>query len=222
MASSSSMVPDVPIAGNTAGIETGNYGMMMILAPLNGNNWLSWSRSLQIALEGRDRLDFSDGVCAKPDEGSAELIHWRITNSMTGHTKENCFKLHEAPDWYKDLTDQQRRNGNGGRAYVATEDVGNSVAQSLDLPATIEGNLVADLMKALKIIQNKMSPDPMRFHFAQGDEMEGMTLANTLSSSFVGSWIVDTGATNHMCGDATLFHSLNTLKSPLIITLLQQ
>ncbi|KAL0462801.1 UNVERIFIED_CONTAM: putative sarcosine oxidase [Sesamum latifolium] len=44
----------------------------------------------------------------------------------TGHTKENCFKLHVAPDWYKDLTDQRKRSGNGGRIYVATEDTGNS------------------------------------------------------------------------------------------------
>ncbi|KAL0451846.1 UNVERIFIED_CONTAM: Retrovirus-related Pol polyprotein from transposon RE1 [Sesamum latifolium] len=74
-------------------------------------------------------------------------------------------------------------------------------------------------MEALKMIQNKMPTDPVRVHFAQSDEMAGMTLVNTLSSSFMDSWIVDTGATNHMSGNATLFHSLNTLKSPIKISL---
>ncbi|KAL0345578.1 UNVERIFIED_CONTAM: hypothetical protein Sradi_4389100 [Sesamum radiatum] len=37
---------------------------------------------MRIALEGCDRLGFINATCAKPDEGSAELKQWRITNSM--------------------------------------------------------------------------------------------------------------------------------------------
>ncbi|KAL0400307.1 UNVERIFIED_CONTAM: Retrovirus-related Pol polyprotein from transposon RE1 [Sesamum radiatum] len=414
MASSSSRVPDISTTGNTAVIESGNSGMLMITAPFNGNNWLSWSRSVRISLEGRDRLGFIDGSCAKPDEGATKLKQWRIMDSMvrtwllntiskdivnaylyaasarclwlelearygecdgpllyktrrelgsmtqgnlsvtayytnmkqlwdelvclrppamctcgkctcgsnraktdeieqdlliqfltglnesyehihsqilvldplpnvnkaysmvlrverqrqvnlgmveagdssallgklydnrygsgpknnlrrkgpfdkrflncdhchrTGHTKENCFKLHGAPDWYKDLAEQRKRSGNGGRAYVATEDTGSSATQALDIPITTGGNLVAYLMEALKIIQNKMPTDPVRVHFAQSDEMAGMTLVNTLSSPFMDSWTVDTRATNHMSGNATLFHSLNTLNSSIKISL---
>ncbi|KAL0451845.1 UNVERIFIED_CONTAM: hypothetical protein Slati_1162600 [Sesamum latifolium] len=82
MASSSSRVPDISTTGNIAVIESGNSGMLMITAPFNGNNWLSWSRSVRIALEGHDRLGFIDGSCAKPDEGAADLKQWRITDSM--------------------------------------------------------------------------------------------------------------------------------------------
>ncbi|KAL0400627.1 UNVERIFIED_CONTAM: Retrovirus-related Pol polyprotein from transposon RE1 [Sesamum latifolium] len=241
--------------------------MVLISAPLNGHNWLSWSRSVRIALEGRDKIGFIDGSCVKPDEGSAEFKQWRITDSMvrtwilntiskdivnaylyansarslwlelesrygecdgpllykiqreigstkqgnlsvtayytqlkqlwdelvclkppamckcgrcicgsneakveeieasqliqfltglnesTGHSKDTCFKLHGVPDWYKELTDQKKRNGDGGRAYMAHE--GNSV----DMPITTAAagtNLVADLMEALKLIQNKV------------------------------------------------------------------
>ncbi|KAL0313240.1 UNVERIFIED_CONTAM: hypothetical protein Sradi_5723300 [Sesamum radiatum] len=56
--------------------------MVMIFAPLNGRNWLSWSRSIRIALEGREKLGFIDGSCAKPADGSAELRQWRNTDSM--------------------------------------------------------------------------------------------------------------------------------------------
>ncbi|KAL0446294.1 UNVERIFIED_CONTAM: Retrovirus-related Pol polyprotein from transposon RE1 [Sesamum latifolium] len=54
----------------------------MISAPFNGNNWLTWSRSVRIALEGKDRLGFIDGSCGKPVEGSIELKLWKITDSL--------------------------------------------------------------------------------------------------------------------------------------------
>ncbi|KAL0342402.1 UNVERIFIED_CONTAM: hypothetical protein Scaly_1902800 [Sesamum calycinum] len=57
-------------------------GMVMISAPLNGYNWLSWSRSVCIALGGSDKLGFIVGSCAEPAEGSAKLRQWRIIDSM--------------------------------------------------------------------------------------------------------------------------------------------
>ncbi|KAL0454598.1 UNVERIFIED_CONTAM: hypothetical protein Slati_0799000 [Sesamum latifolium] len=59
-----------------------HHGMVMISSPLSGRNWLSWSRSIRIALEGRDKLGFIDGSCVKTADGSAELRQWRITDSM--------------------------------------------------------------------------------------------------------------------------------------------
>ncbi|KAL0312685.1 UNVERIFIED_CONTAM: hypothetical protein Sradi_5667800 [Sesamum radiatum] len=51
MASSSSTTPEV--SGGGSGIEIINHpGMVMISAPLNGNNWLSWSRSISILMAG--------------------------------------------------------------------------------------------------------------------------------------------------------------------------
>ncbi|KAL0385626.1 UNVERIFIED_CONTAM: hypothetical protein Sradi_2956900 [Sesamum radiatum] len=47
-----------------------NGGMFMISSPLNRNNWLIWSRSVRIALEGKDRLGFIDGSIQKPVEGT--------------------------------------------------------------------------------------------------------------------------------------------------------
>ncbi|KAL0345573.1 UNVERIFIED_CONTAM: hypothetical protein Sradi_4388600 [Sesamum radiatum] len=180
MASSSGTVSNTPTAGNLRMQD--DPGMIMILGPLNGNNWLSWSRSVQIALEGRDKLRFVDGTLIQPDEGSIELKQWRITYSM-------------------ELSDQRRKIGNGGKAYMTTEESGSSTGYPMDLPANTGGNLVtvADLTEALELIQNRAPPDPVRVHFAQGDEMTGTTLVNTLSRDRVGSWIVDTGATKITC-----------------------
>ncbi|KAK4393927.1 hypothetical protein Sango_1863500 [Sesamum angolense] len=88
MASSSTDIPEALVTGSEN--ESGNsriqlsdhHGMVMISAPLNGNNWLSWSRSMRITLEGRDKLRYIDGTCARLADGSANLRQWRITDSM--------------------------------------------------------------------------------------------------------------------------------------------
>ncbi|KAL0359846.1 UNVERIFIED_CONTAM: hypothetical protein Sangu_0834000, partial [Sesamum angustifolium] len=59
-----------------------NSSMIMISAPLNGNNCLTWSRSVCIALEGKDKLGFIDGLVSKPAEGSSEYKQWRIADSV--------------------------------------------------------------------------------------------------------------------------------------------
>ncbi|KAL0451792.1 UNVERIFIED_CONTAM: hypothetical protein Slati_1157300 [Sesamum latifolium] len=59
-----------------------NSGLVMISAPFNGTNWLTWSRSVRIALEGKDKLGFIDGSYMIPHDGSVDLKQWRITDSL--------------------------------------------------------------------------------------------------------------------------------------------
>ncbi|KAL0367166.1 UNVERIFIED_CONTAM: hypothetical protein Sradi_3606700 [Sesamum radiatum] len=87
MASTLNTTVDATTSGFGNGNELANAripvvehpGMIMVSAPLNNSNWLSWSRSVWIALEGRDKLDFIDGTYAKPAADSSELRRWRIT-----------------------------------------------------------------------------------------------------------------------------------------------
>ncbi|KAL0386347.1 UNVERIFIED_CONTAM: Retrovirus-related Pol polyprotein from transposon RE1 [Sesamum latifolium] len=62
--------------------STEHSGLVMISARFNGTNWLTWSRSVRIALKGKDRLGFIDGSCGRPTEGSVELRQWKITDSL--------------------------------------------------------------------------------------------------------------------------------------------
>ncbi|KAL0415978.1 UNVERIFIED_CONTAM: hypothetical protein Slati_3429700 [Sesamum latifolium] len=88
MVNYSNTTPDVSPSGvgsrneiTSARIQTIEHsGIVMISAPLNSNNWLLWSRSVHIVLEGRDKLSFIDGSCARPAAGSVELRQWRITD----------------------------------------------------------------------------------------------------------------------------------------------
>ncbi|KAK4399647.1 hypothetical protein Sango_1070800 [Sesamum angolense] len=61
--------------------STENSSLVMISTPFNGTNWLTWSISVRLALEGNDKLGFIDGSYVKPHEGSADMKQWRITDS---------------------------------------------------------------------------------------------------------------------------------------------
>ncbi|KAL0379085.1 UNVERIFIED_CONTAM: hypothetical protein Sradi_3214000 [Sesamum radiatum] len=90
MASSSNMIPEAVARDARSGNDAShnriqlleNTSMIMISAPLNGNNWLTWSRSVRIALEGRDKLGYIDGSITKPTEGSMDYKQWRIVDSI--------------------------------------------------------------------------------------------------------------------------------------------
>ncbi|KAL0416181.1 UNVERIFIED_CONTAM: Retrovirus-related Pol polyprotein from transposon RE1, partial [Sesamum latifolium] len=132
-----------------------------------------------------------------------------------GHTKDTCFKIHGVPDWYKDLSDQRKKPGLTNRAYatVEPEPVGEIVGNR-------GSNLVSDLIEALRLVQNKTPQDPVRVHFTGMEEMAGMgRTTGEQSGSYPRTWIVDSGATSHMCGDARLFHSVSKLTVPIRIHL---
>ncbi|KAL0298884.1 UNVERIFIED_CONTAM: hypothetical protein Sradi_6548200 [Sesamum radiatum] len=43
----------------------------------------------------------------------------------TGHTNKSCFKLHGAPDWYKDLKDHRQREIGSAKGYnIVTGEAG--------------------------------------------------------------------------------------------------
>ncbi|KAL0399999.1 UNVERIFIED_CONTAM: hypothetical protein Sradi_2343200 [Sesamum radiatum] len=80
MATSSSAIPiattgDVRIGTEMANTRiqlVENSNMVLISAPLNAKNCLTWSKSVKIALEGKDKVSFIDGSMVKPAEDSAE------------------------------------------------------------------------------------------------------------------------------------------------------
>ncbi|KAL2236391.1 UNVERIFIED_CONTAM: Retrovirus-related Pol polyprotein from transposon RE1 [Sesamum indicum] len=131
--------------------------------------------------------------------------------NRNGHSKESCFKLHGFPDWYKELRDQRKKQSSNGRAYAVVD----ATQSSIEASNSNGVQLMSELLDALRMVQNKIPQDPVNVHFAQVDEMAGMTMEySTLTGCNANSWIVDTGATCHMCGDVKLFHSLTVLKAP--------
>lgn len=58
-------------------------GLVRVSSPLTGDNYLSWSRSMLIALRAKDKLGFIDGKCGKPEsESKKTLERWKQVDSM--------------------------------------------------------------------------------------------------------------------------------------------
>ena len=59
-----------------------NPGMVLVTAPLIGSNYLTWSRSMKIALIAKQKLGFVNGKCIQPDMNSKEYEAWLRPDSM--------------------------------------------------------------------------------------------------------------------------------------------
>ncbi|KAL0457111.1 UNVERIFIED_CONTAM: Retrovirus-related Pol polyprotein from transposon RE1 [Sesamum latifolium] len=51
-------------------------GMIFVSSPLNGDNYLVWSRAMRFALGSRMKLSFIDGRSVRPSDDSPELDEW--------------------------------------------------------------------------------------------------------------------------------------------------
>ncbi|KAL2229041.1 UNVERIFIED_CONTAM: Retrovirus-related Pol polyprotein from transposon RE1 [Sesamum indicum] len=132
----------------------------------------------------------------------------------SGHTKDSCFKLHGVPDWYREMGEQRKKSGGRGRSFTAlvSNDEGTRISEE---SYSNIGDIVRSELK--KYMQNDVPTDPLKINFAQLDNFAGNCVnpPSVISSD----WIIDSGATNHICADIQLFHSYTKLTTPLIIHL---
>lgn len=47
-------------------LNSDSPSMILVSSPLNGNNYLTWSRSMIIAIKAKDKLGFINGKCKVP------------------------------------------------------------------------------------------------------------------------------------------------------------
>ncbi|XP_011069429.1 uncharacterized protein LOC105155256, partial [Sesamum indicum] len=176
----------------------------------------------EVNLEGGDSLD---GVVMQVRTGSRrELavksgqqrgltdkrgLHCSNCN-RTGHTRDTCFKLHGTPDWYKELVEKKKREA-PAKAYSARLDEPRKEnSQEILLQELIQ------LMKAEKQIPE----DPLQANFAQLDNFAGKSCAfSGVKNVLLDSWIIDTGATNHMCANRQAFRSITPFPQSTLIYL---
>ena len=60
-----------------------NPGTVLVSQLLNGDNYVSWNRSMLIALSVKNKLGFVDGSIAKPDGSDPQLLNsWRRNNHI--------------------------------------------------------------------------------------------------------------------------------------------
>ncbi|KAL0324617.1 UNVERIFIED_CONTAM: hypothetical protein Scaly_2428800 [Sesamum calycinum] len=178
-------------------------GMMLVSMPLDGKNFLSWSRAVRRALGAKSKLDFITGTCAKP-VGDPELLQqWTRVDC---HDKSTYFKLHGVPKWYKELNEQKNKSVEGANRVNVVQGPELKLqkeVQSEDKPSI--NDMVVELMKMLKKLPIDHIQAICSEYFA-GMHYCTFTGIEHLNPS---SWILDSGATSHMCSDVNAFHTLS-------------
>ncbi|KAL0312289.1 UNVERIFIED_CONTAM: hypothetical protein Sradi_5628200 [Sesamum radiatum] len=131
----------------------------------------------------------------------------------TGHCKETCFKIHGVPDWYKDLADQRKKVWVVGPFAAVTTAVNEKTSLQID------GANIADIIRTevRRAMNDEMPMDPLKVNFVHLEEYAGTSMNSV--SMISSSWIVDSGATNHICANLQLFSSFTSPKRPITIHL---
>nr|CAD1842112.1 unnamed protein product [Ananas comosus var. bracteatus] len=59
-----------------------NPGTVFVSCPLNGDNYPTWKRAMQNALNAKNKMGFVDGSITKPIDNSPDVHSWVKCNSM--------------------------------------------------------------------------------------------------------------------------------------------
>ncbi|KAL2235819.1 uncharacterized protein LOC105156964 [Sesamum indicum] len=128
---------DVRLQGND------NLGVSLVSAPLNGNNYLSWARSIKIALGARQKLGYFDGSHAKPIEDKDAIEQWQknyymvvswILNSISKEIAEAFLYTETARDMCIEL-EMRFGESNGPLLYKIQREIA-SISQNNSNVAT--------------------------------------------------------------------------------------
>ncbi|KAL2242369.1 UNVERIFIED_CONTAM: Retrovirus-related Pol polyprotein from transposon RE1 [Sesamum indicum] len=126
-----------------------------------------------------------------------------------GHLKETCFQIHGAPEWYKALNERKKQPGGAynfaGNLDTKEVDKTDMVATKADAQTDVV-SMVAELLKLMKNKETRSDPISSFVNYIQSDEeFAGNTsVSNTLGMD---DWIIDSGATNHICAHLSNFES---------------
>lgn len=131
-------------------------GMQLVSVPLNGRNFLTWSRSMRLALCAKVKLGFIDGRYKKPSETDVDYDRWKRADSMVTSwllnsiSKEivNCFMYSEsARELWKEL-EERYGECNGPQLYQIQREI-SSISQG--------GTSIADYYSWLKQLWDELS-----------------------------------------------------------------
>ena len=154
---------------------------------------------------------------------------------MTGHTMINCFKIYGYPDWYKSLKNKKGLHEQGvNHTTMRANSVGTSLNTPFDcvndqetIPELIGGDISHNSVDLTTIIQREIAKylhgksNGAQAHVAQTSfaciTSNPIHSCNLYTSTVSGRdyWIVDTGASNHMCYDISLLIDIESIDPPL-------
>ncbi|KAL0408878.1 UNVERIFIED_CONTAM: hypothetical protein Sradi_1822200 [Sesamum radiatum] len=161
-------------------------------------------REVQLDVEDKTLLRKKNFV----DKRNLVCSHCR----KSGHSQDNCFQLHGVPDWYKLLNDKKKK----GKHFVAS--VEEKSENAIGGQTQMTPDVIAELLKFLQ--KNNAPTDPISSYanYVHFDE-EFAGNSSKLTEIDLNCWIIDTGATNHICANIDLFQSYSNPTTPQFVHL---
>lgn len=110
-----------------------HLGMMLVSTPPTGNNYLSWSRSMRIALSAKVKLGFINGKCKMPEENSTNFDQWKrvdcmvtswLLNSISKGIVDTFLYTASAMELWKEL-EERFGESNGPLLYQLQREIGS-------------------------------------------------------------------------------------------------
>ncbi|KAK4386152.1 hypothetical protein Sango_2485800 [Sesamum angolense] len=105
---------------------TGDHpGMSLVSAPLDGKNYLSWSRSIKLALGAKQKLGFIDGTGQRVTKNKDEIEQWErvdcmvfswLLNSLSKEIAEAFLYATSTQDFWQEL-ESRFGDSNGPMLY---------------------------------------------------------------------------------------------------------
>ena len=152
-----------------------------------------------------------------------------------GHTQDQCFKLIGYPDWYEGPRDADKSKKSNKMAANVTsqaipipesplDDIGTGIAKSVlgQVDSNLVQALALEMMKYMKgkhASENHYDNAHSFAHFAVMINRSYFGKCCAVNLNCHGSWIVDTGASDHMTHNLKSFTKIQPLQTPIHITL---
>ncbi|KAL0438802.1 UNVERIFIED_CONTAM: Retrovirus-related Pol polyprotein from transposon RE1 [Sesamum latifolium] len=114
------------------------------------------------------------------------------------HLKDNCFKLHRTPEWYKDLTEKKRKGASRGRGLVAPVEVVSPAAIPQFRGSDFSTILRTEIRKVLAEntppqLQQNTAFDDVRINFSHLEDMEKLAGTSLTQAKYVQDTLHETG-----------------------------
>ncbi|OIT29812.1 hypothetical protein A4A49_65783, partial [Nicotiana attenuata] len=147
-----------------------------------------------------------------------------------GHTKERCYKLHGYPQdsrFNKGKRIAANVHGGQGESVIKGEDGNNGSTQEQD--RTMQSLTKEQYNQLVSILENfhagnagnEMKAGAVNFAgiSACSTHFDSSSSSREYSRSAADSWILDSGASNHMTYDKSMLINVKTLVYPFLVTL---
>ncbi|XP_074346924.1 uncharacterized protein LOC141685736 [Apium graveolens] len=200
-------------------------------------NPLSDAMAMGVKYSGRFRSKpGNNGQTVAKKQSSTDLFCDYCHNS--GHIRDKCFCLHGYPDWHRLFGKPKPKPKKLAQpasiksaAHVSTSDLGSHVSGITSTKSTATECNESSMFSAAQCQQlSKMIQDSLKMNTNWNINATSSQLAGNFSCSIVSvnyvlttttdhcdSWILDSGATNHINGHLTFMTNIKSLNSQLYL-----